>query len=374
MPGSSSPSTKNHLTYLDSARGIAALMVFASHFIGLFLHDKMNVHYLFLIFNGNDAVSFFFVLSGFVLSYKYLVLDKPLDIKKYYVTRIFRIFPAYFIAVTISALMANREQMNLNTLTDLFILNKRQFWEEALLFRLYNKYLIVGWSLTIEMGVSLIIPFFVALAIRDKKLISYLIVVLLVIGVYFCNSLHFLFGVLIACYFSKIRDASFKETKWYKYRYAILPLAFVLFSLRHIDAIAPLGSMYNYLAGYLSVDFFVYSGIAAFVFLVAIIHSRSAQKFLEKKPLIFMGKISYGVYLVHVTLLNYIYYFFTHYDTPAHHILLLILAVIIYFMGTLVAATLMHYLIELPFIRVGKRIVGRMKPSLIISREPNQNQ
>ena len=47
------------------------------------------------MFNGSDAVSFFFVLSGFVLSYKYLALGQPLDMKQFYTNRIFRLWPAF---------------------------------------------------------------------------------------------------------------------------------------------------------------------------------------------------------------------------------------------------------------------------------------
>jgi len=369
MADSGVPPVKNHLSYLDSSRGIAALMVFASHFIGLFFHDKMNVHYPYIIFNGNDAVSFFFVLSGFVLSYKYLVLNKPLDIKKYYVTRIFRIYPAYFFVLLVATLSAYRFNMKADTLVDLFILNKHQFWEEALLLRFNNNFLGVGWSLTIEMAASLLIPFYIVMAMRDKKLISYLIAVLLVIGLPFCASIHFLLGILAACYFSKIKDVSFQETKWFRYRYFILPLAFVFFSIRHIDGISPLGSTYKYLAAYLGIDFFIYTAFAAFVFLVAMIHSRKAQKFLEMKLLLFIGRISYGLYLIHVPILDYIHYSYMPYATAPYHRLLLILAIAVYIIATLIAATLIHYFIELPFIRMGKRIVSRMKPSLIIMKE-----
>src|SRR4051812_21413808 len=114
MPVIPSVNTDKHFKYLDSARGIAAMMVFCSHFIAKNYQAKMNVRWFFLVFNGNDAVSFFFVLSGFVLSYKYIVLNRPLDIKKFYVARVFRLFPAYFIIVVWSAMFAYRNEMNLH--------------------------------------------------------------------------------------------------------------------------------------------------------------------------------------------------------------------------------------------------------------------
>ena len=37
-----------------------------------------------------------------------------------------------------------------------------------------------------------------------------------------------------------------------------------------------------------------------------------------------------------------------------------------YFIATILLATVLHYAIELPFIKLGKRIANRMKPSLQI--------
>ena len=75
MPNSNINNTEQHLKYLDSARGIAALMVFISHYTGYVYNfqNPRNIGIYCLLFNGNDAVSFFFVLSGFVLSYKYII-------------------------------------------------------------------------------------------------------------------------------------------------------------------------------------------------------------------------------------------------------------------------------------------------------------
>lgn len=58
--------------YLDSMRGIAALMVLFGHFILWRYVDYPIAKSLYLLFNAHDAVSFFFVLSGFVLSWVYL--------------------------------------------------------------------------------------------------------------------------------------------------------------------------------------------------------------------------------------------------------------------------------------------------------------
>ncbi len=369
MPAIPAVNTDKHFKYLDSARGIAAMMVFASHFIAKNFQAKMNVRWFFLVFNGNDAVSFFFVLSGFVLSYKYIVLGKPLDLKKFYLTRIFRLFPAYFIIVLWSVLYAYRNEMSLQTAKDLFINNKYEFWEEAILFRFHNKFYYPGWTLTLEMLGSFLMPFFIAMALKNKKLGPWLILVTVIVGNNLLFSYLFLFGIVASCNYEAIAAGSFKETKWYRYRYPLLTGAIILFSIRQINGIHAFGPRFDWWADFLKIDFFTFTGLSCFVFLVAILHSKSVQRFLENRLLVFIGKISYGIYLVHVVVINTIYLYVEQYIDGPHHRLALIGITLLCTAGIFLVATVLHYLVELPFMRLGKNIAARMKPSLIIQRD-----
>jgi len=94
------------LGYLESLRGIAALVVVFAHYaVGFYpalfwpgadhAHTAGNVEFLIagtplnVLYNGDFSVSIFFVLSGFVLSYKFFkdrtsdVLLAPLVAKRY---------------------------------------------------------------------------------------------------------------------------------------------------------------------------------------------------------------------------------------------------------------------------------------------------
>ncbi len=370
MPDRSTPQPRHHLGYLDSARGIAALMVLFYHFINWRYEGLMSIKLASFIFNGRDAVSFFFVLSGFVLSYKYIVMKEPLDVRNFFINRFLRLFPAFFVTLFISALYWQSADMHLHRLYEVFILNKDQFWEEAYLFKTHNKFYVPGWTLVLELSVSFFMPFTITIAKVNRKLIPWLIFTYLIIS-YVINSffIHFALGLLISCYYFEISNTSFKDTKWYKYRVPLIIAAFILYSVRAIDHVSHFGSTYAYLADFFQIDFLLYSGFGSFIFLVAMVHSRRLQRVLNIGILRFYGKISYGVYLMHWIVVTVI---FEHWDMLLPHFqnnnkiaFFSLLAICI--VTTTLLASLMHYAVELPFIKMGKKITAKLRPSVVIN-------
>jgi peptidoglycan/LPS O-acetylase OafA/YrhL len=370
MPDKTIPT--RHLGYLDSARGIAALMVMVYHYVFLKYGDRLAGKLTCIVFNGSDAVSFFFVLSGFVLSYKYIVLNQSLDIKKFYVNRLFRLWPAYFITVLINALNTYSSDFNLHNFLSVFSLHSSYFWEEAFIFRGNAHYYVPGWTLVLELSFSFLMPFAVALAKKDIRILYWMLFAYIVVGsslrdLYFFH-VHFTLGLLISCFFYKINDASFKETKWYKWRYPLLFGALILFSIRQIDSIIPFGPDYIYFAKYLGIDFFLYTGIASFVFIVAMVRSEKFKKFFEHSVLRFFGKISYGIYLMHWLLVVDVYRYWDKIRSffPSERYTFIVVF-FVYSAATILLSIILHYGVERPFIRMGRRLTNRMKPSLQIN-------
>jgi len=366
--------SQERINYLDAARGIAALMVLFYHFLGWKYHDRLLIKLGCIIFNGSDAVSFFFVLSGFVLAYPYLQLGKSLDIGKFYINRVFRIYPAFLVALLINtwyALQNDLAQNTLRTLYRIFIVNDFKFWEEALLLKGKPNFLVLDWTLTIEITMSFLMPFLIVIAMRGKRLIVWLTLSTFlfsyITGHFF---IHFALGLLACAYYQDIRSESFKRSKWYRYRLGILAVAIVLFSLRHIDRISPFGPTYNYLAELFQLDLFTYSAIASFVFMVYMIVSRKMQKLLQNRILLFLGKISYGIYLMHWIFVWSIFdnwdvlaQYFPNYKTAFAALLIVCL------LATIISAWILYYAIELPFIKLGKRITKKMAPTITINPE-----
>lgn len=358
-----------HLRYLDALRGIAALAVMAYHFIN-WKYDHLTFAKLAsLVFNGSDAVSFFFVLSGFVLSYKYIVLNQKLDIGKFYINRFFRLWPAYFITIALNALYVNRHNLNLHGLADLFVYNQKHFWEEAILIRNRLQYYIPGWTLSIELALSLFIPFWVVLAKKDFRLIAWVLLAYLLIGNnmrdLFMFHVHFVLGVALSCLFRFLNSAGFRETNWYKYRLALIALAAGFYSIRHIARLFPFGDSYTSFANYVGLDFFHYSAVASFVCIAGLIISPLGRKILEHRLLLFFGRISYGIYLMHWVIVTAIFDNWDQIRSLFNSVYTALgISFLVYALLTTLLATALHYWVELPFIRFSKRSTGRMKTTL----------
>src|ERR1700722_527969 len=107
------------IEYLDSLRGLAATQVVINHSFLIFpiLYSAFSrepitnrvvwvlVYTPFHLFwDGAEAVTFFFVLSGFVLALPYFNGRAPFY-PSYLVRRFFRIYVPYIIVVTLSAFM-----------------------------------------------------------------------------------------------------------------------------------------------------------------------------------------------------------------------------------------------------------------------------
>ena len=90
---------------LDSLTGLrffAAMMVFVNHLLFAFpdLSTEGLIHDVFEPL-GTAGVCFFYVLSGFILTYVYSSRSEPLSIRKFYLKRIARIWPLHLVTMLI---------------------------------------------------------------------------------------------------------------------------------------------------------------------------------------------------------------------------------------------------------------------------------
>jgi peptidoglycan/LPS O-acetylase OafA/YrhL len=141
---------------------------------------KMDTSPLGFFLNGNAALMYFFVLSGFVLSLPFIDNKQPLNITAFYTRRIFRIYPA-FIAAILLAIVLKTFIFQPHVVQNAGAwFNQRWLWEwnAASVKEVLRTLCLVHpamdtnfidppiWSLVVEMKMSLILPFFILLVSR----------------------------------------------------------------------------------------------------------------------------------------------------------------------------------------------------------------
>jgi len=317
------PPKENRLEYLDSLRGLAAVSVIIGHFVlayGLDLQLKwINYSPFHFFYDGSAAVGLFYILSGYVLTLS-LEKNKGPVLGAFYLKRIFRIMPAYLVILVLSLIAY------------LFFVAKHttpansswvsQFWSKPLDMYHFAGQLIFlkpgnnadlvpqNWSLRIEMLFSFLMPF---LYLIYKKT-NYLYLLAFNLVLYFLFStpvfiIHFSLGIFLALNQQKILYV-FQAIKS-RYKLIVILIIWLLYTYRYTLPVY----YYNFFKKQSFILnnrdlLWVITGLGAFFILVYCLSSYKVQRVLNLKPFVFIGKISYSIYLSHVLVLIFVIPFF----------------------------------------------------------------
>jgi peptidoglycan/LPS O-acetylase OafA/YrhL len=341
---------------LDGLRGIAALSVYFSHLIGVFvinssLFDYLSNSPLHILWHGEAAVTLFFLLSGFVLTLPYIKSRNNLNLPSFYIKRILRIYPAFVFAILFSIFLKcfffNSSQM---TSYSAWI---NEFWKWDLkdisYTEFFNTFILAGFhfntklfdpvigTLRTEMIISFVLPFLIYIALRVKLVINLLFLFLFffigkdVVGVFYL-------GIIIAIYRKDIIDYLNMINNHF-YTIIFYMIASVLYSSRFsLSFIFSNQEKTTLLLSITGCAFFLVLALKKGLFSV-ILNTRFIQ---------FLGKISYSLYLLHFPILLIVCSF-----TQANIYLIFPISLII----TLILSYLSYYFIEMPFVRLGKKIM-----------------
>ena len=369
MPQPTHPSSAPlRLPYLDSVRGLAALVVVVFHFLTWQWSHTLKVQLATLVFNGSSAVSVFFVLSGLVLSLKYFHPDEKLPIDgphylAFVANRMARIYLPYLAAFIGFYYVLFHWGEAPGALLRQLVSSKTPWVAEGLLIRGDHRVYGPGWSLEVEMVGSLLLPFLVLLLRHSRPLFFMLLAVQVVLGTPLMPGLllHFLLGMLLAYYFPRIAGYDLSGSRFYRLRYLGYLGAFACLSSHQIARHLPLGPEAAYWLGLLRLDVFFFAAIGAAGLLAYVISSPRLQRGLEARPLLFLGRISYSVYLVHWLFVSWGIQLLNAYllrDASQQRLAIgAALAAVV--LATLLVATAFHALVERPCIRLGRRLAAR---------------
>ncbi|WP_407482867.1 acyltransferase family protein [Elizabethkingia meningoseptica] len=342
--------SQNSVKYdaLTGMRAIAAIMVFVYHNRKYWRHD-LPWPVMRFISEWHIGVTVFFVLSGFLLAYRYqdMPLESGKSYLKYMLLRIARIFPLYWILLSFYFLDPPYSR-NVDT----------YFLQYTLLYSLFDKYVLTGivqaWSLNVEFFFYLFSPLLFLLLKKSWKYCIAFMVGLFILScaigyglhwyngnaegflypwnfmmsnTFFGRSTEFFFGMLLAYLMkqeSKLKILSgLKNSTFYGGTMLIVLTIAIAFFARN-----------NFVHGVerwegrLIHELFLPVAIAVF-FWGLMSEKTWVSKFLSTKFLVLLGNASFVFYLIHISYFNlklrsYIYL------PDRNFVLLWICAIVIY--------------------------------------------
>jgi peptidoglycan/LPS O-acetylase OafA/YrhL len=350
---------------LDGVRAIAAFLVVLNH-IELY-KDEFSISKLhFVNFGqlGSMGVNIFFVLSGFLITYLLLVekqKSERINFTGFYRRRILRIWPLYFFVLLFGFFIFPRHISWFGLSLSLVL-----FPNLASLFRLLPNLIQPVWSIGIEEQFYLVYPHF----LRIKNIKSLLkILVILLLGLFALNGLLFFLP-------SSNGTLLFIRNYFYWARYDNLLIgaitAILLFNkgknktgfqniLNYISTRAGQIIIYFLFCLYLfSCLLFNIVMIQQLIGLISagIIYNICSEDTsiisLNNKVLIYLGKISYGIYLLNAFVIYMTLFLFTKYIAIENAV---IREILIYFSAsglTILFASVSFFYFEKYFLNLKK--------------------
>ncbi len=278
--------SQNRYQELDALRGIAALMVVLFHYT----MGKPQARFGFSI--GITGVDLFFMISGFVI---FMSLNKIKNSKDFIINRASRLYPTYWSCVSFTFIIMSLISFHRNEHIDLiqYIGNMTMFQYYMGIKDLDGPY----WTMIIEM-----IFYGLILLIFHFKLTNYLnwifvIIIILIVSSTSFFHVNFFFNLLnqipllqyISLFFAGIIFYKIYDNTNSVSYYLILFLCLICQIL-----------MYNYSGRAISyVSHLQYTLILCFYFLLFTLFVNGKLKFIISLPTLFLGKISFALYLIH---------------------------------------------------------------------------
>jgi len=274
----------SRINELDSLRAIAAMSVMLFHYTYGFNHSDTHTFF----HKGFMGVELFFVVSGFVI---FMTLKNTKRPKQFIVSRFARLYPAYWFSVVLSLiifsipfffntqLQPNYKVNSIDTLK--FLSNLTMFQSYFGIEDIDGAY----WTLSVELTFYIIMLYlFIIRKIEKVEYYGWIYVLLLFLTYkYFkgvdLNFIHYGLFFLSGILFFNIYNEGLDLRKKYL-QYSLLFLTFI-FNIKYFYR--DLSEQLIVLAIYV-------------VFTLLALHKLEWFRF---KPLVFLGQISYSMYLLH---------------------------------------------------------------------------
>jgi peptidoglycan/LPS O-acetylase OafA/YrhL len=350
--------------YIDSLRGIAILLVMLVH-VGQISYLSQITHGIKyqLIDNGQLGVQLFFLVSAFTLMRSMQSRhQEPHAKRNFFIRRFFRIAPMYYVAIlyyTFQNFIGFNffATGNISHSIPFIKLFANLFFIHGFYPTTINSYVPGGWSIAVEMTFYLFLP----LIFSKIKTIN--------------HSLLFVFSsLLVATFFHSLLKAPiFGHNNFIDFNFinqlpmfslGILAYFFLKKDAHHLSpAMLLLVALSLLFFSYFSPPYYLLYGVAWLFLLLGL--SKLPIKALVNKPIEWIGKLSFSLYLIHFAAI----YWITQWIPPSiFHIthftgdfLLLCGYYLLTVLSSISIAYFTYRFIEVPFQHYGKNLITKMK-------------
>lgn len=357
---------------LTGIRAIAVYFIFFKH-LNFFSPDQQPGLYL-LVSQFYTFLTFFFVLSGFLIYHRYHEISslKRKSLYNYFINRVSRVFPILIILISITFLLGFKDGLYPGTeAVKLYLLNI------SLIKGFSSTYLLSGigpsWSMSVEELFYILSPFiffytkkfssllkFILIAYATGLLITFLFALYPYLG--FFSDIFFMFnftffgrvfefacGIFLAMYVRRQLKIPAVKLKGRAALYlgliiitASLVLLYLIADHYHIEAAIQSwqGIVVNNILMPVGITFLFYG---------LIYHKSLLQRFLGSKLMVALGNSTYSFYLLHTTfVLSFIYKFISQNFW-------------ITFITMIIISYIFHMLVEQPLTIFFRRKLSRKK-------------
>jgi peptidoglycan/LPS O-acetylase OafA/YrhL len=333
---------------IDALRFFAVFPVLVAHWGTFDLTDRMS------FFWGSNGVNLFFAISGFLITLGLIKSNESdqtakTSLYKFYVRRFLRIFPIYYLLLIFLWFFKHQDVIGglwwYLTYTTNFYCIKTQSWGIAHLWSLsVEEQFYWVWPFVILFMPSRILPFFICLLIACSIIFkAYIIHVGSPWWIFYMNPIGVLDilglgGLLSLGYF-------YYPNKLKSLLYNKIVIAIIIVQLVVV--------IYSRLSGHADFIYDVFNRFSFGLFCIWLI-GRAVFGFkgmigfiLNLRPLKYIGKISYGVYLVHIFIPEMAYKI----QYPTNHVL----RSVFYFIITIMICSISWYFFESRILRLKEK-------------------
>ncbi len=311
------------ITKLDSLRGIFSLMVAMYHYDKVFLPDSM--YNQFIIRESISFVDFFFVLSGFIIATKYQGVQSNQAFFIYLKKRLIRLYPLLLYTTTVylgvqlvvnflfPTLLSSKE--SLATLLFAYIdtisfQNSTQIFNSFYTSNVGNMGMnFPSWSISAEMIIYIFFGWVVLISYKKKLNRNWIfgIVLFLAVGFsiykqrfYFTDDFGYIRGIISFMLGYFVWFISSKSSKWDARLEWLFPILLIV--------------VFYCLNKYSGIEKEMLAlASTPLLFAASILFINKSDGllsiFLSIKPLQFLGKLSYSIYLNHILIITVVPHF-----------------------------------------------------------------